>query len=330
MRRCAVLLAAMICVHHAALPAFAAGVDPGAATPVQREQAQARFLRGKQLFEAHNFEDALKEFRASHEIIASPNTRLYVARSLRELARPVEAYVEFGRVEVEAREHAREDTRYVRAGDSARQEREALKQKVGFVTVQVEHADASTKLFVGSEEIRRGGWSEPIPAVPGATEVRLETDGRAPAAASVTIQAGKTESVSLDVEAGAPTAAAPNAVAPAAEEETTHSLRPFAYVAGGVGVAGLATFGIFALLAKGTHDGLVDRCPDGHCASDPSSDASSGRTQSTIANVGLVVGLLGLGTGAALYLIDAKGGSPDKPAVAARVGLGHVSLEGRF
>ena len=69
---CAALLASSI--------AWADPVAPGQATAVQREQANARFLRGKQLFSDKSYDAALVEFRASADIVASPNARLYIAR----------------------------------------------------------------------------------------------------------------------------------------------------------------------------------------------------------------------------------------------------------
>ena len=86
----------------ASAPALAAGVDPANATPVQREQAQTHFLKGKASFDRNDLPGALEEFRASLEIVASPNARLYVARTLREMGRLVEAYAEFGRTAAEA------------------------------------------------------------------------------------------------------------------------------------------------------------------------------------------------------------------------------------
>lgn len=315
----------------APLSAWAGGVDPGAATPVQREQAQARFVRGKQLFEAKKYADALQEFRASHEIVASPNTRLYLARTLRELGKIVEAYVELGRTEVEARELAREDPRYGKTGEAARAERDALKQRVGFVTVRIDHPEDTTKLVVGNEEIRREGWQEPIPAMPGTTEVRVETAGRTPVTGTVTLEAGQTKPLALDAASGAKIAdAAPPsepAPAPPPAEPEKKSLRPFAFVAGGVGVAGVATFAIFGLMAKGTHDDLASRCPNGACPNDPASDVNKGKSQQTVANIGLVVGVVGIAAGVTLFVLEPKSTAP---SMSAAIGPGRLSLEGKF
>src|SRR5258708_4041091 len=97
--------------------AQADAVLPAAATPVQREQAQARFLRGKDLMTRRQYEDALAEFRASHEIVASPNTRLQTARCLLAMGRLIAAYAELGRAAVEAKELTSQDHRYQRAYD---------------------------------------------------------------------------------------------------------------------------------------------------------------------------------------------------------------------
>src|SRR4051794_15796306 len=76
--------------------ARAAGVAPGKATPVQREQAQSRFIKGRDLYNAKKYDAALVELSASLDIVASPNTRLYVGRCLRDMGRLVAAYAELG------------------------------------------------------------------------------------------------------------------------------------------------------------------------------------------------------------------------------------------
>src|ERR1700677_143702 len=81
--------------------ALADGVLPDVATPVQREQAQSRFAKGRDLLSKKQYDDALVEFRASHDIVASPNTRLEIARCLRTSGKLVAAYAELGRTSIE-------------------------------------------------------------------------------------------------------------------------------------------------------------------------------------------------------------------------------------
>lgn len=316
-----------------ASPTHAAGVDPGAATSVQREQAQARFLRGRQLFDAKRFEEALAEFRASHEIVASPNSRLYLARALVQLGRDVEAYVELGRAEVEAREQARVDNRYVKAADAAADERSGLKGRLAFVTVRIQNAKPETRLVVAGEEIRRAGWAEPIPAKPGATEIRVESPGRAPATHVLSLTSGQTSELPVDVDTLAPAGdAAPTPArvdAPSSQGEAPTNLMPYAIAAGAVGVVGIAGFAIAGSMSKTTHDDLAARCPDGRCSTDPASDVSKGKSQQVIANVSLVVGALGLAAGGVLFFMQPKA-RPASAGVKPSLGLGHAGVSGWF
>src|SRR5215469_10581808 len=131
--------ACALCAALLALPAAARadGVLPAAATPLQREQAQSRFLRGKDLMDKGQYQDALAEFRASHDIVSSPNTRLEIARDLRASGQLVAAYAEYGRAAVEAKEVASEDDRYRRAYEAASAERAELEPRLAFVSLTV-------------------------------------------------------------------------------------------------------------------------------------------------------------------------------------------------
>jgi hypothetical protein len=318
--------------------ALAAGVDPGEATAVQREQAQARFSRGKSLYEAGKFEDAATEFGASNEIVASPNARLYYARALREAGHLVRAYVELGRTEVEAREHAKEDGRYAKAAATAAAERAALKLKLGFVTVHVDNATDDTRLTVGGEEIKRAGWAEPAPVAPGSSEVVLETPGRAPSRQTITVKAGHTENLTIDAMAGGVATTSPAANSSSASASSSASgapfdrttLRPYAYVAGGVAAAGFLTFVVAGVLSNGTYGDLQSKCGSGPCSSSFSDEISKGKTEQTIANVGLVLGVLGAAAGGTLFVLSMPKSQTSSASISPAVSLGWVGMKGSF
>ena len=279
----------------------AAGVEPGRATPVQREQAQARFVRGKQLYGRKDYAGAAEEFNAAIEIVGSPNARLYLARCYRESGRLVAAYVEFGRTEVEAREYAREDPRYTRTGESAAAERRALASKLGFVTVHVASPTDSTTLRVAHDDIRRAAWGEPVPVLPGVTEAVVETPPSPPIVRSITISAG--ESKSIDIDSGEP-AVAPAVAAVAPPHTTRRILRPIAWGAAAVGAAGLLTFGVAGLLSDAAYSNLRSSCPAGACPPSKAGEISSGRTEQIVANAGLVIGIVGASAAATLFLVS--------------------------
>lgn len=302
--------------------AYAAGVSPAAATPVQREQAQRRFLKGRDLYGAKKYEAALTELYASLDIVASPNTRLYVGRCLRDMGRTVAAYVELGRVAVEARELVHEDARYEQAAVAASSERALLEPKLGFVEVVVTHAGPETALRVSGDEVRRGGWAEPVPVVPGRVDVVVESPGKPPIAESVDVRAGERKEIAIDAAADAPASdvvAASRGERPteAGAEEPRGWMRPLAFATAGVAVAGLATFLVAGAMANGTYSDLEEACGGGPCPPGREGDISTGRTQQTLANVGLGVFAAFAATSVTLFVL----GAPKKDAAGVSAGL---------
>ncbi|HEY8079647.1 MAG TPA: hypothetical protein VIF62_36200 [Labilithrix sp.] len=330
LRRCLSIAALLACAASAS-PALAA-VSPAAATPVQREQAQGRFLRGKELFGQKKFDSALVEFQASLDIVTSPNARLYVGRCLRETNHLVAAYVELGRTAVEAKELSREDPRYERTAQAASDERAALAPKLGFLEIDVSHASDATTLKVGTDEVRRGGWSEPIPVLPGSADVVLETPGHAPVTRTVTLAPGEKKQLAIDAAADAPEPASkpPEVTADTSTGTSKQTLRTLAYVAGGVGVVGFVTFAIFGLKSSSTFSDLEKACPNNRCPPGHDDDISSGKTQQTVANVGLVLGIVGAGAGVTLFLLSRDDKKPDAPTTGVALGPSWIGLKGAF
>jgi hypothetical protein len=317
--------------------ARADGVLPGAATAVQREQAQSRFMRGKDLMTKKQYDQALVEFKASHDIVSSPNARLEIARCEREMGKLVAAYAELGRTAIEAKELVAQDNRYQRTYDSATTERAELEPQLGFVTLTITNATDQTTVTVDGEEIRRAAWSEPAPVAPKNAEIVVTTPGHASVTKPVSLAAGQKQALTIDAFSGDATGAPPPPPPPPPPAEESSSgipLRTWAYVAGGVGAAGLLTFTIGGLMAKSTYDDLNSACHGGPCPSDKSGEISSGKTQQTIANVGLVVGILGVGAGATLFVLSMpKSSEPaaaPAPATAVVVGPGWAGLRGQW
>lgn len=316
-------------------PARADGVAPASATPVQREQAQARFMRGKELFSRKKFEDALTEFRASIDVVDSPNTRLQISRSLRALARYVAAYEELGRTMVEAKALSARDRRYRMAYDAAVQERTELQPLLGFVTLTVQSPSDGTRVLAGTEEIPRAAWSEPVPVYGGSAEIDVETPGHQPVKNTVNVAAGAIAALTVDAQSGTPLVAAvapppsppPAPAPPPPAGRDYHAFRLGAYVAGGVGVAGLATFAIFGAMAGSTYGDLQSACKSGGCPPSKSGEIDSGKTQQTVANVGLALGLLGAATGGVLFYLSLPP-KTEAPAAALVVAPSWVGLRG--
>ena len=105
--------------------------------------------------------------------------------------------------------------------------------------------------------------------------------------------------------------------------------RTYAYVAGGVGAAGLLTFGIFGALAASKYSTLKDECGGRPCPESRRSDVESGQSSQTIANIGLAVGVIGVAAGVTLFVLS-KPKKPTEGVTQAVVGPSFVGLAGSF
>lgn len=94
----------------------------------------------------------------------------------------------------------------------------------------------------------------------------------------------------------APTGAPPSP-APAEGEASTPGRGPWPWIAGGIGAAGLVTFGVLQVAAQDQYDGLKGSCAP-RC---DTSEVDSVRNKVTFSAVALGVGVLGVGAGVALW-----------------------------
>jgi hypothetical protein len=321
---------------------MAAGADPTSATPEQVQEAQTHFLKGRDLANQNKFDEALAEFRASYDAVASPNARLSIARTLQSMGKLVDAWVEFGHAIDEGNSLAAKEARYGETAKAAQEERTKVEEQIGFVPVTVANAPADATVTVAGAAVDNAALAKPIPVMPGSVDVVVQSGGTAVAKQTVQVGAGQKQTVSLD--AAPPKATPTPPPAPTSTDASDNpdwqnpadrkkdkgpiapsgntKLRPFAYVAGGVGAAGILTFAIFGLMEKSAYSGLQSDCPNNVCPPGKANDISSGKTDQTIANIGLAVGVLGLAAGATLFVLSMpKSSSATQSASAPRPSL---------
>ncbi|HEY8041644.1 MAG TPA: tetratricopeptide repeat protein [Polyangiaceae bacterium] len=322
--------------------AAASGASPIDATAVQKKQAMDHFTAGKKAIEAKNWEEAAFELRASLDVVDSPNARLELARTLRDSGKLGEAWTEYGHVVDQATKLAAKEDRYTKTADAASTERGEIEPKLAFVTVTVAHAPADAALKVGGRAVPAEQWSAPIVVSPGAIDVVLsDASGKELARQTVPASVGEKMPVALDAQPPPPPAPTGKAAADTGDDDKPGSakppvdlppptspsdkskLRPYAYVAGGVGVVGLGLFTAFGLMSNSTYSDLQGACPHG-CPPGKQGEIDSGRTQQTVANVGLVVGIVGVAAGATLFVLSmpSKSSSPTTGLVVAPGYLG--------
>jgi tetratricopeptide (TPR) repeat protein len=138
---------------------------PAAATSA----AQERYTAGRESYRLGLYGRALEEFERSLALLPSPNTRLYIARALRELGRWAEASEQYAAT---VREADQRGGRYVATRDAAAVE-------LADVKVRLERANASdsaTPLPLGPPGPATSAAAPPPPQTTGATGATAATD----------------------------------------------------------------------------------------------------------------------------------------------------------
>ena len=139
-------------------------------------------------------------------------------------------------------------------------------------------------------------WGQPIAADVGPVTVKAQAPGQAPFETSVEVKPGEQQEVAVTFGGEADPGGGFSFM-------SDLPLRPMAIASAGVGVVGFAMWGIFGSKASSRFDDLEKKCA-GRCDSFYQGDVDAGRRETTVSNVGLVFGIIGVAGGAALFTID--------------------------
>jgi tetratricopeptide (TPR) repeat protein len=201
------LFASGVLVALAAPPAWAqqpaegqtgAAATTTAAQPAQpdeatRTAATEHFRRGKEAFDAGNWETALTEFRAANELLPGARALHYIGQCLRSLNRQVEALQAF-RQYVELYPTAA-NPREEQSLAEVRNWIDELEELIG--SVQVDVAVSGATVLVDGQVVGNAPLGHPVELVAGQHAFRAEAEGYRPAEATVTVAAGQQTTVTL-------------------------------------------------------------------------------------------------------------------------------------
>jgi hypothetical protein len=211
--------------------------------------------------------------------------------------------------------------------------------KIARLTVRVEPSDVRPQVTVAGALIPPALLGVERPTDPGTHEIVVSAPGYLEQKSTVTLAEGGTQEVSLKLEkdpnavAAAPPPAPPAAVVTTAPTQPPADTAPkknntLAYVALGVGGAGLLVGGVTGFLALGKKSDLKG-CVDTRCPSSQEDTLDSAKTMATVSTVGFAVGFVGVGLGVVLLLTG--GGSNDaalaKPQLAKHEPFAGVHVE---
>ncbi len=313
---------------------LAAGADLDSATDADKAKASTHYTQGMASFQAGDAAGALEEFRLSYQAVQSPNSHLMVAKALIDLGRYVEAYPALKKTIAEAKDAQRLDPKYAQTQQAAEEELRRVETQVVEISINVSNAGPDATIEVNDQRYEKNDLDEPVVAAPGPVHVRLIEDGKT--TRSETLQGSAGEALEVDLEPAAePEEASPAEEAPSpsnvqAEKRPFPHRRETAYVAAGLGLGGALTFGVFGLLDNAKYSDVQDQCDNDICSHDLQSDAARGHTYQTIANVGLIVGVVGLGTAVTLWLTEDDSKSAQRSGAHVALGPGKVTVGGTF
>lgn len=147
---------------------------------------------------------------------------------------------------------------------------------------------------------------------PGAYVVTTQAPGGPVTELRLTIEKGEKRQITLQVKGGpreissaVPSASAPPPVPPAlstSPDTGSSGRRTGAFVAGGVGIAGLVLGGVMGGLALGAKGNVDDHCLKLVCDAEGFRAVTRGRTFALVSSIGIGVGVAGVGAAAILFL----------------------------
>jgi hypothetical protein len=233
---------------------------------------------------------------------------------------------------------------------------EEVDRELPSVVLQVEGLDAAAAARVAIQldgVVVPEALGGPIALDPGRHELVAESVGRPSITRVIVAQQGvQNRAVTFDFAPVPVPAPLPDATVDAGSDGT--SLRPFAYVAWGVGAVGLGMFAVLGTLGRADERALKDDCPN--ATVDPMFvDPANGvclkaraderkdiyEREFLLADVGLVTGIVGTVTGTVLFILaatDSSGGDSASSRGNAAVELdlgptrggGYATLRGTF
>jgi hypothetical protein len=299
-----------------------------------RASARAAANQAYAAEQAGRYAEAVELYRRAEAIVHAPPHLLYIARAETKLGRLVaahEAYLKIAREELAPGA----PRAFVEAQAAARQELAALEPRIPSLKVIVEGGAGTVTLDGAAIPDALVGIARPID--PGRYELRASGPGMVSAPASVELAEGAHETVRLVLEPSAGDPGEDTGVAEPGSDAAPPkrgSLLP-AYVAWGVGAVGLAV-GTTMMLVNRDKRGDADAvCPEpcglSRKAELDALNADANRA-ATLSWVGYGVGVLGLGVGTTLFLMNRKGAAPERArtGVTPWIGVGGAGLSGRF
>jgi hypothetical protein len=303
----------------------------GAPSAAEKAEAEALFQDGKKLMGQKRFPEACAKFEASQKLDPAGGTLLNLALCHEAEGRLATAWVEFGDALSQAKQDKKNDRIKI-----AREHLEKLEPRLPRLVVKLA-GGAPPGLVVERDGVAMSSASfgTAIPVDPGERRVRASAPGFLPVEERISVAEGETQTLTLPELSPEPQPEVPAASSapPPPPPPPPSNRKTFGYIAGGVGVASLAVgafFGFRTLSKKSESD---KECPSASTCSARGVQANEeAYTAATVANLGVGLGVVGLGVGAYLLLTARPEPSSASFRVAPALGQngGGLWMQGHF
>jgi hypothetical protein len=293
---------------------------PGAASAQdQAASAEALFREGRALMAQGKQAEACPKFAVSQRLEPGYGTLWNLADCYAQIGRTASSWAAF-------REAADLAKKADQADRVAKAERRAasLEPKLERMIVTVKAPAAGLTVKRSGVPLEPPTWGTSLPIDPGKHLVEASAPGKMPFSVEVqTAGPGKTVSVEIPLLVDAPSAppapsvgqpftAQPLPPQPQPRDSGAETRRTLAYVAGGVGLAGVVVGSITGVIASSKWS----KAQDEHCRTETLCDAEGvaltgeAKTAASISTASFIVGGVALGAGVALFVTSLGGSKP--------------------
>ncbi|MCC6557382.1 MAG: hypothetical protein IT372_30900 [Polyangiaceae bacterium] len=307
------------------LVAFGALILGPLAARAEGSAAEALFLEGRAALENGDYETACRKFQASLDVSGAIGPLLNLADCEEKRGRLATALSLWQKGAARLADKPKDERRKV-----VQERIEVLEERAPTISLSLAPgAPPGTRVRVDGAEV--ADLSRPIPLDPGDHEVIASAKGREDDRATVTLFPGNHRT--LAIAPGRPIGG--DLVAPVRGGSGGGGgggLRTAGFIAGGVGIAGLAAFGVTGGLMLAKKSVVDDHCDASRrCDQEGADAAEAGRTLGIVNGIALGVGLAGVALGTTLIVI---GGGEEQGAatvgITALPGGGALSVGGRL
>lgn len=273
-------------------------VTDAEAAPTSQDRAVAEqlFRDAKRLAKGGDFDAACPKFAESQRLDPQLGTLLHLATCHEQQGLTATAWAEYS----EAVDRATEQGEPKRAR-LARERADALEASLSRLRVKSLGAHDELEVVLDDVVLGPASLASSLPVDPGEHVIEARAPGHRPWQKTLSIPEGpaETEVVVPVLERSSDGGDDASLVAPTG---TGDGQRLAGWIVGGVGVVGFAIMAGFGARAASQASSADDECEGRFCSQSGLDGHAAARTSATVATVGFVLGVIGVGTGITLLL----------------------------